>query len=91
LQTYKVSLSLKIKLKKVKSDNKIKSQRNENVVVTGTSTGIGNGTAKELASRGFSVLAGVRCDIDADAICGKNIETVILDIANEAHIANLVD
>ena len=74
----------------MKSGNKIESQRNEIVVVTGTSTGIGNATAKELARSGFYVLAGVRHDTDADAIRGKNIEPVMLDIINEAHIANLV-
>src|SRR3546814_136833 len=73
-----------------KSDNKIEPRRNEIIVVTGTSTGIGNATAKELASRGFYVLAGVRRDVDADAIRAKNIEPVILDITNEIHIANLV-
>lgn len=73
-----------------KPGNKTEPQRNEMVVVTGTSTGIGNATAKELASRGFYVLAGVRRDIDADAVRGKNIEPVMLDITNEAHIVRLL-
>lgn len=36
------------------------------------------------------MLAGVRRDIDADAVRGTNIEPVMLDITNETHIANLV-
>lgn len=73
-----------------KPNNKTEPQRNELIVVTGTSTGIGNATAKELANRGFYVLAGVRRDMDADAVRGTNIEPVMLDITNETHIANLV-
>jgi len=64
--------------------------KNEMIVITGTSTGIGNATAKELASRGYFILAGVRREIDADAIRNKNIEPVILDITNQTHIENLV-
>lgn len=74
----------------MQSGNKTEAHQNGIIVVTGTSTGIGNATAKALASRGFYVLAGVRREIDADAIRGKNIEPVMLDITNEAHIANLV-
>lgn len=62
----------------------------ELIVITGTSTGIGNATAKELASRGYYILAGVRRDIDADNIRSENIEPIILDITNETHIAKLV-
>jgi NAD(P)-dependent dehydrogenase (short-subunit alcohol dehydrogenase family) len=62
----------------------------ELIVVTGTSTGIGNATTKELASQGFHVLAGVRREIDADAIRSTNIEPILLDITNETHIANLI-
>ena len=40
----------------------------EIAVITGASTGIGAATARELARRGFHVLAGVRRDQDADAI-----------------------
>jgi NAD(P)-dependent dehydrogenase (short-subunit alcohol dehydrogenase family) len=64
--------------------------RHELVVVTGTSTGIGAGTARELARRGFHVLAGVRRDIDADALRATNLEPVMLDVTNEAQIAALV-
>ena len=65
-------------------------KKNEIIVVTGTSTGIGNATAKELASRGFYVLAGVRREIDAEAIRAENIEPIMLDITNEKHISNLI-
>jgi NAD(P)-dependent dehydrogenase (short-subunit alcohol dehydrogenase family) len=60
------------------------------VVVTGASTGIGAATARELAQRGFHVLAGVRRDADGDAIRSANVEPSRLDITNEADIATLV-
>jgi NAD(P)-dependent dehydrogenase (short-subunit alcohol dehydrogenase family) len=60
------------------------------VVVTGASTGIGAATARELARRGFHVLAGVRRDWDADAIRGPGIEPLIIDITNPDHIQTLV-
>ena len=59
-------------------------------MVTGASTGIGAATARELARRGFHVLAGVRRGIDADALRATNLESVILDITNKAEIAALV-
>lgn len=74
----------------MQSGFKTEAQRNEIIVITGTSTGIGNATAKELASRGYYILAGVRRDIDADAIRSENIEPIMLDITNETHIINLV-
>ncbi|WP_077228397.1 SDR family oxidoreductase [Sphingomonas hengshuiensis] len=60
------------------------------VVVTGASAGIGAATAHELARRGFHVLAGVRRDIDADAIRAPGIEPVLLDITDSLGIAALV-
>jgi NADP-dependent 3-hydroxy acid dehydrogenase YdfG len=39
----------------------------ELVLISGASTGIGAATARELASRGYHVLAGVRRAADADA------------------------
>ena len=63
----------------------------EIAVVTGASTGIGAATARELAGRGFHVLAGVRRDRDADAIRGPGIEPAILDITKPDHIQALVD
>ncbi|MHA3022785.1 SDR family NAD(P)-dependent oxidoreductase [Mycobacterium sp. BMJ-28] len=67
----------------------LSSESNELVVVTGASTGIGAATARELARRGFHVLAGVRRDRDGDAVRGPAIEPVLLDITDPAHIHNL--
>lgn len=50
---------------------------------------MGAATARELARRGFHVLAGVRRDRDADAIRGPRIEPVIIDITKPDHIAAL--
>jgi NAD(P)-dependent dehydrogenase (short-subunit alcohol dehydrogenase family) len=65
--------------------------RNELIVVTGASTGIGAATAKELAHRGFHVLAGVRREVDAEALRGLGIEPCILDITVESDIAAIAD
>ena len=62
----------------------------EIAVITGASTGIGAATARELARRGFHVLAGVRRDRDADVIRGPGIEPLIIDITNPDHIRALV-
>lgn len=59
------------------------------VVVTGASTGIGAASARELARRGFHVLAGVRRDQDADALRAPGIEPVILDITRADDVADL--
>ena len=61
----------------------------EIVVVTGASRGIGEATARELARRGFHVLAGVRRQEDADTIRGQGLEPIILDITNADHIEAL--
>lgn len=61
------------------------------VVVTGASTGMGATTARELARRGFHVLAGVRQDSDADPIRATNIEPVILDITRPDHVKALAE
>ena len=61
----------------------------EIAIVTGASTGIGAATARELARRGFHVLAGVRRDRDADAIRGPGIEPMIIDITKPDHIQAL--
>ena len=68
--------------------------RNELIVVTGASTGIGAATVKELACRGFHVLAGVRREVDADALRGLGIEGIepcILDITVESDITAIAD
>ncbi|OBG70206.1 SDR family oxidoreductase [Mycobacterium sp. E3339] len=71
------------------SSNRI--DRRELIVVTGASTGMGAATAKELARRGFHVLAGVRRDADADALRAEGIEPLILDITVEPDVAALAD
>jgi NAD(P)-dependent dehydrogenase (short-subunit alcohol dehydrogenase family) len=63
------------------------SSPGELIVVTGASTGIGAATARELASRGFHVLAGVRRDSDADALRAEHIEPLTLDITVDADVA----
>jgi NAD(P)-dependent dehydrogenase (short-subunit alcohol dehydrogenase family) len=65
------------------------SEVQELAVITGASTGIGAATARELAQRGFHVLAGVRRDRDADAIRGPRIEPVFIDITRPDHIQAL--
>jgi NAD(P)-dependent dehydrogenase (short-subunit alcohol dehydrogenase family) len=68
--------------------------RDELIVVTGASTGIGAATVKELARRGFHVLAGVRQEADADALRGlgiQGIEPRILDITVESDITTIAD
>jgi NAD(P)-dependent dehydrogenase (short-subunit alcohol dehydrogenase family) len=67
------------------------SGRRELIVVTGASTGMGAATAHELARRGFHVLAGVRRDVDADALRGDGIEPRILDITSESDVAAIAD
>ena len=64
---------------------------NELIVVTGASTGMGAATAKELARKGFHVLAGVRREADAEALRGDGIEPHILDITVESDIAAIAE
>jgi NAD(P)-dependent dehydrogenase (short-subunit alcohol dehydrogenase family) len=68
-----------------------RATRNELVVVTGASTGIGAATARELAHKGFHVLAGVRREVDADALRADGIEPHILDITVESDVAAIAD
>jgi NAD(P)-dependent dehydrogenase (short-subunit alcohol dehydrogenase family) len=70
---------------------KVHPPLNQLVVVTGASTGIGAATARELATRGFRVLAGVRRDSDADTLRDDRIEPHILDITVEADIAAIAE
>jgi NAD(P)-dependent dehydrogenase (short-subunit alcohol dehydrogenase family) len=61
------------------------------MVVSGASTGMGAATARELAARGYHVLAGVRRERDGDAIRADGVEPVILDITRPEHVQALVD
>jgi NAD(P)-dependent dehydrogenase (short-subunit alcohol dehydrogenase family) len=67
------------------------SGRHELIVVSGASTGMGAATAKELAGRGFHVLAGVRREVDPEALRGEGIEPLILDITVESDVAAVAD
>src|SRR6201996_8605085 len=67
------------------------SDRRELIVVAGASTGMGAATAKELARKGFHVLAGVRREIDADALRADRIEPHILDITVDSDVAAIAD
>lgn len=64
-------------------------QTSELILVTGASTGMGAATARELASRGYHVLAGVRREIDGHDIESANIQPVILDITRSEQIAEV--
>ncbi|RAU99697.1 dehydrogenase [Mycobacterium colombiense] len=68
-----------------------RAARNELIVVTGASTGIGAASARELAHKGFHVLAGVRREADADALRAENIEPQILDITMGTDVAAIAD
>ncbi|HKI40179.1 MAG: SDR family NAD(P)-dependent oxidoreductase [Mycobacterium sp.] len=75
-------------------DSSNRADRNELIVVTGASTGMGAATARELARKGFHVLAGVRREVDADALRGLGIEGIeprILDITVESDVAAIAD
>ncbi|MGW4229245.1 SDR family NAD(P)-dependent oxidoreductase [Streptomyces sp. NPDC004980] len=65
------------------------SETQKLVVVTGASTGMGASAARELARRGFHVLAGVRRDRDADAVRSTGIEPAILDITEPEQVEAL--
>src|ERR1700722_8705625 len=83
-----MTLSTELELTMTASNS---SDRRELIVVTGASTGMGAATARELARRGFHVLAGVRRDIDAEAMRGDGIEPHILDITVESDVAALAE
>ncbi|WNV87413.1 SDR family oxidoreductase [Umezawaea sp. Da 62-37] len=58
----------------------------ELVLISGASTGMGAAAARELAGRGYHVLAGVRRESDGDAIRADNLEPVLLDITDSGQI-----
>ncbi|NYF11509.1 NAD(P)-dependent dehydrogenase (short-subunit alcohol dehydrogenase family) [Leifsonia sp. AK011] len=65
------------------------SHKNELIVISGASTGMGAATARDLAARGYHVLAGVRSEKDANAASAAGIEPVLLDITVPDHISSL--
>jgi NAD(P)-dependent dehydrogenase (short-subunit alcohol dehydrogenase family) len=65
--------------------------RRELIVVSGASTGMGAAAAKELARRGFHVLAGVRREVDGDALRAEGIEPHILDITVDSDVAAIAE
>ncbi|MFH8614953.1 SDR family NAD(P)-dependent oxidoreductase [Streptomyces sp. NPDC017979] len=65
------------------------SESQKLIVITGASTGLGASSARELARRGFHVLAGVRRERDADAIRSAGVEPVIVDITEPEQVAAL--
>ncbi|WP_068176199.1 SDR family NAD(P)-dependent oxidoreductase [Mycobacterium sp. UM_CSW] len=68
-----------------------RADRNELIVVTGASTGMGAATARELARKGFHVLAGVRREADAVALAADGLEPRILDITVESDVAAIAE
>ena len=72
-------------------DSPNRAERQELIVVTGASTGMGAATARELARKGFHVLAGVRRQADADALRAEGIEPCILDITVDSDVAAIAD
>lgn len=71
-----------------------RADRKELIVVTGASTGMGAATARELAHKGFHVLAGVRREADAEALVAEGLEGLeprILDITVESDVAAIAD
>jgi NAD(P)-dependent dehydrogenase (short-subunit alcohol dehydrogenase family) len=63
-------------------------------LITGTSTGIGEACVTLLASRGWTVYAGVRREHDGERLTATHtgdIRPVILDVTNGEHIARVTD
>jgi NAD(P)-dependent dehydrogenase (short-subunit alcohol dehydrogenase family) len=63
------------------------------VFITGSSTGIGRACALHLARVGFTVIAGVRKEMDAGALmeaagATANLRTVLVDVADEKSVAS---
>jgi NAD(P)-dependent dehydrogenase (short-subunit alcohol dehydrogenase family) len=59
----------------------------KSVVVTGASSGIGLACALRLAAAGWRVYGGVRTSEDADALRGRGIEPLRLDVTNAEQVA----
>jgi len=65
------------------------SDEKELIVVSGASSGMGAATARQLADRGYHVLAGVRRESDALAVRSTGVEPVQLDITSTEDITHL--
>ncbi len=66
----------------------------QTVLVTGTSTGIGQACAGYLASRGWTVFAGVRRPEDAERMKLQHtgdVRPVLLDVSNHDQIAQVIE
>ena len=61
------------------------------IIVTGCSSGIGAHCARALAADGWRVFATVRKPVDRDALEADGIEALLMDYADAASIAALVD
>ena len=59
---------------------------NGNVLITGCSTGIGRACASRLREAGWHVYAGVRREVDAEALSSDGLYPVILDVTEEASV-----
>lgn len=60
------------------------------ILISGASSGMGLATARELAGRGYYVLAGVRSATDADRVRTRDLEPVILDVTEPEQIEAVV-
>lgn len=59
------------------------------ILITGATTGIGFATAKALAEKGYSVLAGYRNQKDISQLQIKNIQPIQLDVTSSSDLENL--
>jgi len=67
--------------------SEVTSHRRGQVIVTGASTGIGRATALHLHGLGFSVLAAVRSDEDAERLRQHGVTPLLLDITSPEQLA----